>query len=481
MAANSLTSNLFWKFSERIAAQVVTIFVTIILARLLSPEDYGVVSLVTVFITIANVFVGDGMGSALIQKKDTDALDYSSMLYFNFFLSAILYGLLFVGAPLLARFFGKGYELLVPVLRVLGLRLFPAAINTVQNAYISKKMIFRKFFLSTLVGTVVSGAVGIGMAYNGFGVWALVAQYLTNTTIGTVILCITLKKKPLLRFSFSRLRSMLKFGSRILCTNLLITCYEQFKAMVVGKVYSSQDLAFYEKGRQFPSLIEVNLNATISAVLFPKMANEQSREGAIKEITRMSIRMGAFVLAPIMLGLAAVSEEFVLLVLTEKWMPCVPLMRMFCVMYLFYPLHGANMQAIKAMGAGNTFLKLETFKKVIELIVLICVFRISVEAMVVSMTIVATLFVFVNAYPNIKLMGYSVKEQLSDFLPALLMSGAMLVIVSCVNLLGMSAAMTMVVKIVLGAAIYIGLSVLTKNKEFITIKQMCVALLKRAK
>lgn len=465
MRKNDLLNNLSWKFAERIAAQLVTVIVSIILAHMLTPQDYGIIAIVTIFITFANVFVSDGFGSALIQKKEVDALDYSSVLYFNIIFSIVLYAILFFCAPLIASFYGDGYEILTPVLRVLGLRIIVSAVNSVQQAYVSRKMIFKKFFWSTLIGTVLSAVVGIGMAYSGFGVWALVGQYLTNTTVGTVTLAVSLRKKPILSFSFERLKGMVGYGSKILGTSLLITGYQEIRALIIGKVYSSEDLAYYDKGRQFPNLIVTNINTSIGAVLFPKMAQEQDDKTRIREITRKSIRFSSYLMCPLMLGLAAVAEPFVKIVLTDKWLPCVTLLQIFCVVYLFQPIHTANMQAIKAIGRSDVYLKLEIIKKVIELVVLLIVMWISVEAIVVSMAILTMAFTFVNAYPNKKLLNYSFKQQMGDILPSVCMSLVMAVIVYFFGKIPMNAYISFGVQIILGIIVYFALSLITKNSE----------------
>lgn len=466
MANNTgLINNLVWKFAERITAQLVTTIVSIVLARILDPSHYGIIAMVTIFITIANVFVTDGLGSALIQKHNPDSLDYSSVLYFNILVSIILYFLLFFLAPFISKFYGEGYEILTPVLRVLSIRLILCAINSVQQAYVAKHMIFKKFFWATLTGTVLSAVVGVLLAINGFGVWALVAQYLTNTTVDTVFLGFSLKKKPLLKFSIGRVKELFDFGIRILGTSLLITGYQEIRALIIGKVYSSDDLAFYEKGRQFPNLIITNINVSITAVLFPKMANEQDDKIRIKTITRNSIRFCSFIMCPMMLGLAAVSNNFVSLLLTEKWLPCVPLLQLFCLVYLFQPIHSANMQAIKAMGESGMYLKLEIIKKVIEIIVLISTICINVQTMVIGMACCTTLFTLINAYPNIKLINYSIKEQMIDIIPSIGISLFMAFIVWVIGFISLPLFPLLIIQIIVGFIIYFGIAFLTKNKE----------------
>lgn len=463
---NGVIGNLVWKFAERITAQVVTLVVSIILARLLDPSHYGIISIVTIFITLANVFVSDSFGSALIQKKDADSLDFYSVLYFNIAFSVLLYILLFIAAPFISRFYGEGYEILTPVLRVLSFRLILSAINSVQQAYVSRQMMFRKFFWSTLFGTIVSAVVGITMAYKGFGVWALVAQYLTNTTVDTFVLNRTMhfKLKPL--FSLNRLKKLIPYGAGILGTKLLITGYQELRALLIGKIYSSADLAYYDKGKQFPNLIVANIDSSVAAVLFPKMSKVQDDPVLIKESTRLSIRFSAFVMCPMMLGLAAVAKPFVKVILTEKWMPCVPLLQLFCIVFLFQPIHTANMQAIKAIGRSDIYLKLEIIKKSIELICLILVVRISVNAIVTSMALLTVAFTFVNSLPNSKLLHYSFMEQMHDIFPSLGMGIAMAVVVYLIGNLQIPMLPLFIVQIICGMLVYISLAYITKNSEF---------------
>lgn len=465
-------SNLAWKFAERFSAQIISTVVSIILARLLEPEYYGIISIVMVFINIANVFVSDGLGSSLIQKKDATQLDFFSVLYFNLALSCLLYVGLFFAAPLITDFYGRGYEMLTSVLRVLGLRIIFTAVNSVQQAYVAKKMIFKKFFLATLGGTVLSAVVGIAMAYSGYGVWALVTQYLVNSIGSTIILAIVLKVRPRFMFSFARVKKFLPYGAHILGTGMLITGYQEIRSLIIGKVYSSASLAYYDKSRHFPSLLVTNLNSSISAVLFPKMSAVQDDPAKIKEYTKASISLGSYVLSPMMFGLAAVATPFVKVLLTEKWLPCVPLLQMFCLFYLLQPIHTANMQAIKAIGRSDIYLKLEIFKKVIEFIVLICTLRLGVTVITMGMTVCATAFMFVNAYPNIKLLNYGFKEQMADIWPNILLAAAMFAVVFPMQYLPISDICCLVLQVVTGCLAFLLLSLLVRNKSFLIIKDI---------
>lgn len=464
--SNSLLGNMTWKFAERISAQLVTMLVSIVLARILDPSDYGTVSVVTIFITLANVFVSDGFGTALIQKKNADALDFSSVLYFNLALSAVLYIVLFFTAPFISLYFGNEYKQLVPILRVLGLRLILTAVNSIQSAYVSRKLLFRKYFWSTLSGTIASAFVGIWMAYQGFGAWALVAQYLTNTTVNSIVLAISLGRVPLLAFSFRRLKGLVGFGSRVLGTNLLSTVYLELRAFIIGKVYSAESLAFFDKAKQFPSLIITNVNTTISQVLFPKMSKDQDDRSKIKATTKNSIRFSSFLMCPLMLGFAAVAENFVIVVLSEKWLPCVPLIWCLCADYLFYPIHSTNMQAIKAVGRSDLLLKLELIKKGIELIVLFAVMRISVLAIAIAMAACSVSFVVLNAIPTGRLIGYRISEQIFDILPSILSSLVMAFAVFLIGQLSLPAIPELLIQVLCGASVYILLAIITKNHEY---------------
>lgn len=463
---SSTLSNLLWKFAERISSQLVSFVVSIVLARILAPSDYGTVSMVMIFVTLANVFVEGGFSSALIQKQDADKLDFSTVFYFSIFLSIILYIVLYISAPYVALFYGDDYEILTPVLRVIGLQIIIYGANSVQQAYVSKQMMFRKFFWSTLAGTLVSALVGLLMAYYGYGIWALVSQQIVMTVVNTLVLYLVTRKLPGLMFSFKRLKGLFVYGAKILSASLLTTLFIDIRSLIIGKVYSPKDLAFFDRGRQFPSLIVANINSSVGAVLFPKMSQEQGDKQRVKQICRDSIRFGSFLMMPLMMGLAVCAEPIVRLLLTDKWIQCVPFLQLFCIVYMFYPMHTANIQAIKALGHSGTYLKLEIIKKTIELICLLLVMKISVKAIAVNMVVLTSLFTLLNAYPNIKLLGYSFKEQMKDILPSTINSLIMAFVVYIIGeILSLSDIYLLFVQVISGFLIYIVLSYLFSNKE----------------
>lgn len=463
---SSTFKNLGWKFMERVSAQLVQLVVSIVLARILSPSDYGAVAMVTIFIILANVLIEGGFSSALIQKRDADDIDFSTVLYFSILFSLILYAVLYFSAPYISMFYGEEYQILTPVLRILGLQVIVYAVNSVQQAYVQKRMLFKNFFLATLVGTIASGVVGLVMAYSGYGIWSIVGQQLTSNILNTLTLYAITRKLPVLAFSIERLKGLFNYGIKLLGANVLITGYQELRALIIGKLYTAQDLAFFDRGKQFPSLVVTNINSSIGAVLFPKMALEQDNIEKVKNSTRISIRFSAYVMSPLMLGLAAISEPFIRLILTEKWIQSAPFMQLFCIVFLFMPIHTANMQSLKAVGKSGTILKLEIIKKIIELISLFAVVWISVEAIVINMAILTTLFTFINAYPNRRHLNYSFKEQAKDILPAIVMSIIMFVIISIFNhYVRMDDIYLILADIAIGSAFYIGLSIMTNNKE----------------
>ena len=464
MDRKNVMSNFIWRFLERCGAQGVTFVVSVVLARLLDPSVYGTVALVTIFTTIMQVFVDSGMGNALIQKKKADDLDFSSVFYFNLFVCSCLYVVMFSIAPLIASFY-KMPEL-TAIIRVLSLILVISGIKNVQQAYVSRNMLFKRFFFSTLCGTITAAVVGITMAYLDFGVWALVAQMLVNAAIDTSILWITVKWRPKKMFSFQRLKGLFSYGWKLLISSLLDTIYNDLRQLIIGKVYSKEDLAFYNQGDKFPKLFVTNINTSIDSVLLPTMSKAQDDSNAVKNMTRRAIKTSTYIMMPFMVGLAVCAEPLVGLILTDKWLPCVPFLRIFCISYAFYPIHTANLNAIKAMGRSDLFLILEIIKKVVGIVAIISTMWISVEAMAYSLLVTSVLSQVINSFPNRKLLGYSYFAQVKDMLPQIGLSLFMGVIVYCVQLIGMNDILTLLLQIPIGIIIYAGCSKLFKIDSF---------------
>ena len=477
--AGTVTKNFLWRLAERIGAQGVKLLVELLLARILMPEQYGIIALVTVFITVFNVFVDSGLGNALIQKKDADELDFSSVFWFNLVLCILLYGVLYLAAPLIALLYKK--EELCILLRVLGLQIVISGVKNVYQAYVARNMQFRKFFFATLGGTIGAAVIGITMAYRGMGVWALVAQQLFNVLTDTVILCLTVKWHPKRMFSFGRLKGLLSYGWKLLASALLDTVYNELRQLIIGMVYTSEDLAFYNRGELFPQVIAANVNTSIDSVLLPTMSREQERRARVRAMTRRAIMTSTFLMAPLMIGLACVATPLIRLILTEKWLPCVPYLQIFCAGMLFYPIHTANLNAIKAMGRSDLFLKLEILKKVVGLALILATMRISVLAMALSMPLNSVLCQIINAWPNRKLLDYKYTDQIRDILPNLLTALVMGACVWGIGQIPLPDWLLLMIQIPAGAAVYAGISAATKNESFTYLLGAARSALRRGK
>ncbi len=449
---------------ERMGAQTVSFVVSIILARILEPDAYGTISLIMVFTVIMQVFVDSGLGNALIQKKQADDIDFSTVFFFNIAFCLLLYVVMWIASPAIASFYKDPG--LVPFIRVLSLTIVVSGVKNVQQAYVSRNLLFKKFFFSTLGGTIGAAIIGIFMAVRGYGVWALIAQQLFNLMMDTAILWITVPWRPKKVFSFERLKGLLSYGWKLLASQLLDTGYNNLRQLLIGRIYSRADLAYYNQGDKFPALIISNINTSIDSVLLPAMSQDQDDRHRVREMTRRSITISTYVMSPMLVGLAACADTIVHLFLTDKWLFCVPYMRIFCLAYMIYPIHTANLNAIKAMGRSDVFLKLEVIKKVLGLALLLIFIRISVMALAISVLLSSVLSMAINTWPNRRLLSYSIRDQLKDIMTNLFLAALMGVIVYCIGLIAMPAVLKLVVQVAAGVVSYGLLSVIFKNPSF---------------
>lgn len=464
MENKKILSNFIWRFAERCSAQMVTFVVSIVLARLLEPDTYGTIALMTVFISIAQIFVDSGLGNSLIQKKDADNIDFSTVFYVNIFFCCGLYLILYATAPVIAAFY-HNMEM-VPMIRVLGLTLVISGLKNVQQAYVARNMLFKCFFFSTLGGTVCAAIVGVIMAYMGCGVWALIVQNVINVTIDTVILWITVRWRPQAVFSMKRLRRLYSFGWKLLVSAILDTGYNNLWSLIIGRVYTPADLGLYNQGDKFPKLIVSNVNTSIDSVLLPAMSNVQDEREHVKNMTRRSIMTSVYIMAPLMIGMMSMAEPLVRFALTDKWLPCVPYLRIFCITYVFWPIHTANLNAINAMGRSDLFLKLEIIKKVVGLMSLLITVNRGVMAMAYSQLMIGLICQVINAWPNRKLLNYRYIDQLKDILPSIALATMMGSVIYPVCYLHLADSLILVIQLILGIIVYIGFSMIFKNNSF---------------
>lgn len=457
---NKIFSGFFWKFNEQISSQLVTFIISIVLARILTPKDYGIVALINVFISLADVFVTSGFGSALIQKKDADDVDFSTIFYISEIFSIVVYMFLFFIAPYIADFYNNTD--LTVIVRVLALKLPLSAFNAIQQAYVSKKMLFKKIFISTTVSSIISGIVGIIVAYLGYGIWALVVQYILNTIIISIALFVQLDWHPQLKFSWASGKPLLSYGWKIVATSFIGTFFNQLRTLLLGKMYTPAELAFYNRGQKFPELVSQNIDGTISTVLFPAISEFNDDLSKVKSMIRRSLRISTFIIMPIMFGMAATSKPIILILLTDKWISSVPYMQYLCIAGAFGTISNTNMQAISAIGRSDVLLKLELVKKPLYLILLLIGLRISVLAVAYTMLIYTICSTVMNMSPNRKLLNYKFKEQVSDILPALSLSLIMFLVVDSLTLLNLPMMIIFIIQIVVGIVIYVFLAIIFK-------------------
>ncbi len=464
----SVIKGLFWKFMEVMSVDGVSFIISIILARILSPKEYGELALVNIFITLANVFVVYGLGTALIQKKNADSKDFSSVFYFNGVLSIVLYFTLFFLAPIIAKFYNV--PSLVSIIRVLGLRLPLASVITVQNAYISRNMQFKKTFWASLFGTSASGVIGIVMALTGFGVMALVAQVLSASLVNCVVLFFVIKWRPTLEFSWSRLKGLISYGWKLLVSGFIKVGYAQLSGLIIGKKHSGEDLSYYEKGKKYPALVVDAINTSMGSVLFPAFSKSQDERAHLKHMVRKSIGVTTFIMTPLLLGLAVLAKPVILFLLTEKWIGCVPFLQIACLYFMLEPIQTANLQAIRAVGRSDVILWLDIVKRGSGVIMLLVAMNYGVIYIALAPLGVALLASIVNVIPNKKLIKYSLREQLVDVIPNIFISAIMasgvLVVSNILMNGGMANILVILIGVLLGAISYVGLCFITRNKNF---------------
>lgn len=472
-----LVTNIGWSYAERMLPQIVTLIVSVVLARLLAPEYYGIIAIVTVFIALGDALAIGGLGNALVQKQDADDKDFNSVCWLSMGVSIVIYTILFFIAPLVARFYQN--NLLIVVIRVMGLKVIFSAFNSVQQAYIQKNMTFRKGFLSAVSGSLAAALVGVTMAACGFGIWALVAQYMVNAVVQTVVLFLMIPWRPKFEVAWNRLKSLWNYGSKVLGSTLVYTARDNIRTLIVGKQFSSQDLAFYNQGQKYPSIVVADVVEALGKVLFPALSSKQSDKKQVKDLMRLSIRISGYIMTPLMLGLLAVGDTFVYAVLTEKWAPCIPFLQIMCLAYILRPLSAVFQKGLLAIGKSNLSLAHETITSSATIaLLLIAVFAMeSVTLIAWSQAVTALMGTVLYMLWSKRYLDYRIREVARDYLPTVLLSIVMAIGVMLVGMLKIQVVLKLVLQVLTGVAIYIGLSWITKNENFTLIlglvKEFC--------
>jgi len=408
-----------------------------------------------IFITLCEAVISGGFGKAIIQKKDADELDADTMFCCSMAISAFLYGILFMAAPWIARFYQS--DVICPILRVLGLQLLASGTHNILAAWIQKQMLFRKFFVASFFGTTLSAVIGISLACLGAGAWALVAQSLTNIFADTIVLLFTSDWRPKLRFSYERAKSLLSYGSKVLLTTIVFTIENNLRSLIIGKQFGSADLAYYDQGKKFPNLLVSDIYSSLSSVIFPVLSQHQDDLAHLKQLLRQVVRIGIYLLAPLLIGLIAVADSFICAILSEKWMPCVPYLRILTLVFLPRPFSTSCQQAILSIGRSDVYLKIISATTIVSILTLVyAVF--SLESMLwvaLGRLFAECVSLCLFSYYSKKLFAYEWTDQLRDILPGCLLAGCMGILTYLLPVLFHNHWLTLLVKILFGTAFYI--------------------------
>lgn len=464
---NNLINSAIWKISERFLVQMVQLVVSIILARIILPQEYGLVAITSSLIAVFDVVIETGFGSALIQKRDLKEIDYDSIYVINVCLSVLLYLMIFILAPKIASLYNN--DVLKPLLRVYALSLIINSFVVTRSAKIYREMRFKQQFTYSLIATITSGVLGIILALLRLGPWAVIFQQLSYRIVYATLMIIKVDLRPRIRFSLANAKSLMKFNINILGYNVLNVLYTQAYSLLIAKQYSSQQLAYYSKAEQFPSIIATNSDYALQNILLPGYSMVQEDYSQVKKILRASVKMSSFFLFPAMSGLASIAHPIVLLLLTDKWLPCVPFLQLSCIKYALQPIRTASIQAMNGIGKSKISLKIGLITKMIGIAILGITLRFNVMVVAIGAVTVSICTTIIIMFIANKYLQYSISDQLIDIFPVSLCSIIMLLCINLIGYLNISAFIEIVFKIILGPVMYFLSSLLINKSETVYI------------
>jgi len=468
-----------WSFADNVITQGITFLVGIVLARLLSPEDYGLIGIITIFIAISNSIVDSGFSSALIRKKDADGTDYNTVFYTNLGFSAILFIILFLGGPLIADFFGRVE--LVSLTRVMGAVIVINAFGLIQRTILTKSVDFKRQTKISFAASVVSGLVGIAMAFLGCGVWSLVWQQISRQLLNTVLLWVYNSWHPSCSFSFSSFKSLFGFGWKLLVSGLIDTIWNQIFQIVIGKCYSPQSLGQYTRAQQFSNLFSSNLTSVVQRVSYPVLSSIQNERERLKDAYKRIIRVTMLVTFPCMIGLAVVSKSLVFVLIGDQWGACATMLPLICFCMVLYPLHAINLNMLMVNGRSDLFLKLEIIKKVIAAGPILLGIFVGIYWMLAGSIVIGVIAFFLNSHYSGQMIGYSSMDQVRDLLPSFSISMFMGICVYLVSFVPVSDYVILPMQIIMGGLIFVGLCRLFRLPEYSDMKQLVVESINKLK
>lgn len=415
-------NGLIWNGIENFGGYGIQFVFGIILARLLTPSEYGIIGMVTVFIAVSNVFINGGFGNALIWKQDKTDTDCSTVFYFNLIISIVFYILIFFAAPYISSFYEM--PILSPVLRVMGLNLIFSAFSIVQNALLSSKIDFKTTSKVTLSTNLLSGCVGVVMAFKGYGVWALVFQTLSAGFLRSLFLWILAKWRPIFVFSFASFRTLFAYGSNLLVGGIIDSIYTNLYPILIGKLFSADSLGLYTRANSYASLPSATLSRVIERVAFPVLSKIQNDDDRLLQAYRKLLRMMAFVVFPFCMLLFGVAEPLVKWMITEKWIGCVPMLQLLCFAMMWYPIHSINLILIQVKGRTDLNLRLEIIKKIIGVVIICISFRWGVIGMCVGSIVSSIICLLVNTHYTGRIINLGFIKQIKDILPIFIISSS---------------------------------------------------------
>lgn len=447
----------FWSAIDKAGVKGIAFIVSIVIARILTPADYGSIGMILVFITVANIFIDSGMSQALVQRKQRTEADMSTAFYFNIAVGTVCYLILFFLSPLIAKFYQV--EILVPVLRVLGLNIIISAFATVQRANLIIKLDFKTIAIVNIIGVLTSGFVGIWMANSSYGIWALVGQQMTSIVSTTLTFWILGNWHPKSKFSLNSFRDLWRFGSKLLATGIMSTLLREIYTIAIGKVYRSSELGYYTRAVQTSDMISMTTNEVINAVTFPILSSLQDDKTKMVTVYSRMLGMTAFCIFPIMTGLAVVASPFISVTLTDKWLPAVPLLQWLCFARMFTPISSLNMNILNAVGRSDLFMKLDFSKIPLLVIAMVITIPLGVKAIVIGNFITTLICYFINAYLPGKMFNFGVKAQFVIFKKIILAT----IIMAILSKLAMNPFETPFVKLICGILVGVVSFILTSR------------------
>ena len=452
-----------WSFADSMLGQGITFIV-----RLLSPDEYGLIGIITIFITVFNSIVDSGFSNALIRKNDATDKDYNTMFLVNMGISVVLFGLMFLCAPFIAQFFARPE--LTALCRVMGIVVVINALSIVQNTVLTKRLDFKTKTKASFISSIISGVVGIVMAYSGYGVWALVGQQISRQLLNTICLWIFNRWFPNFTFSIVSFREMWKFGWKLLVSAMIDTTWKEIYQVVIGKCYSPATLGLYTRASQFASICSSNLTTIIQRVSYPALSKMQDDRARLKNGYKRVIKITMLVTFTLMLGLGGCAKSLILVLIGEQWLPCVPMLQIVCFSMMFYPLHALNLNMLQVQGRSDLFLKLEIIKKCIAVIPLLLGVFIGIYWMLIGSVIAGIFALYLNAYYSGPYLKYSIWEQAMDILPSLLMSLTMFAILFAISFLSLSPFIMLPLQIAIGAIFTFAICEIRKPDEYLELK-----------